>query len=288
MDISPAPLTSTADDPPQANHPAAGQHPTPVPAGGIFLDTSAGLRPISVGAGAGMVPQAVLPATGTPLTTEVFFKTLQMNTEHIIKSFTSNIGELSKRVEENTARIIEQSQVGIRNERALTEQRVEISVINTTLEALETGKIGANPNAVRPAALSDEYNKARRSIRLWPIPGVTEDDLWEGVGEFIHGPLGVSEAEVGQNDIEAIYRVHSLGSGDNVKDEALVVLKDKKIRDLMMVNSINLAECVDAAGRATAGTRMEVPADLLDTFRLLNRFGARLRARHGPGTKKAY
>ena len=29
-----------------------------------------------------------------------------------------------------------------------------------------------------------------------------------------------------------------------------------------------------------------VTADLLDTFRLLNRFGARLRARHGPGTKR--
>ena len=80
----------------------------------------------------------------------------------------------------------------------------------------------------------------------------------QGPAVLVEG-LGVSETDVGQNDIEAIYRVHSLGSGDNVKDEVLVVLKDKKIRDLIMVNSINLAECMDATGRATAGTRMEVP-----------------------------
>lgn len=39
-------------------------------------------------------------------------------------------------------------------------------------------------------------------------------------------------------------------------------------------------------GKPNAGIRIEVPGELSDTFRLLTRFGARLRARHGPGTKR--
>ena len=42
----------------------------------------------------------------------------------------------------------------------------------------------------------------------------------------------------------------------------------------------------DKEGRPTAGIRLEIPEELKDTFRLLARFGTRLRARHGDGTKR--
>ena len=35
-----------------------------------------------------------------------------------------------------------------------------------------------------------------------------------------------------------------------------------------------------------AGVRLEVPPELDDTFKLLSRFGTRLRARHGEGTRR--
>ena len=55
---------------------------------------------------------------------------------------------------------------------------------------------------------------------------------------------------------------------------------------MVMASSVNLASCVDETGKPTAGTRLELPAELMDTFRLLARFGTRLRARHGEGTRR--
>ena len=57
-------------------------------------------------------------------------------------------------------------------------------------------------------------------------------------------------------------------------------------RDILLSNSPHLSSFVDSAGRPTAGIRLEVPAELDDTFCLLARFGTRLRARHGEGTKR--
>ena len=59
-----------------------------------------------------------------------------------------------------------------------------------------------------------------------------------------------------------------------------------KKRDLTVVNSVNLSGRVDKSGKPTAGLRLEIPPELRDTFRLLSRFGTRLRARHGEGTKR--
>lgn len=108
--------------------------------------------------------------------------------------------------------------------------------------------------------------------------GSTQEQVWEAVGDFIHGPPGVSTSDVGKDDIPS--------HGDSVTDEVLVVLKDKNICDLLIVSSVNLAGEVNAGGRPTASTRIEVPPELMDTFRLLNRLGARLRVRHGAGTKR--
>ena len=53
-----------------------------------------------------------------------------------------------------------------------------------------------------------------------------------------------------------------------------------------MLSSTNLATCTDHEGKPTAGIRLEIPDELADSFCLLSRFGTRLRARHGPGTKR--
>ena len=71
-----------------------------------------------------------------------------------------------------------------------------------------------------------------------------------------------------------------------MRDEVLIVFNSAETRDTVMMRANQLAGRVDASGAPTAGIRLEVPPELVPTFRLLSRFGARLRARHGEGTKR--
>ena len=119
---------------------------------------------------------------------------------------------------------------------------------------------------------------ARRSVRLWLIRASSEEELWCGVGEFLHATLGIREDDMGQNDIEAITRVEHRPLLGNVSDE--VIVND------VFSSTPSLPNLIDAKGRPMAGIRLEVPSELSDTFRLLSRFGTWLRARHGLGTKR--
>ena len=108
-----------------------------------------------------------------------------------------------------------------------------------------------------------------------------------GTGEFIHDALKISECEVSQEDIESVVAVPDPRfPNSNVNNEALVTFYCPRKRDLLLSNSQYLSSFVDSAGRPTAGIRLEIPAELDDTIRLLARFGTRLRARHGEGTKR--
>ena len=221
------------------------------------------------------------------VTTDFLLKTLQMNTDQIIKAFTTNLGELAQKVEANSMCIHDQNCVLEKQGKDIAEQRDDIARISTRLERLEAGGEPRVPTVqIRRATHTEEYALARRSIRLWPVSGRTKEDLWGGVGDFIHGPLGVPECDVNQSDISEIKRVVEPPMNDSINNEVTVILRDKKIRDLLMVNSVNLAGMVDREGRPPAATRMVVPLELRDTFGLLQRFGASLRARHGPGTKR--
>lgn len=60
----------------------------------------------------------------------------------------------------------------------------------------------------------------------------------------------------------------------------------KRRVDDVFASANSLADAVDSEGRPTAGIRLEIPRELEDTFSLLSRFGTRLRARHGQGTKR--
>ena len=51
-------------------------------------------------------------------------------------------------------------------------------------------------------------------------------------------------------------------------------------RDVVVASSPNLSNLMDN-GVPTAGLRLEIPSKLMSQFRLLSRFGTRLRARHG-------
>ena len=130
----------------------------------------------------------------------------------------------------------------------------------------------------------DTYATARRSLRLWPIPGTTVQQLWEAVRSFLTTNLALG-TDVAEDDIEKIQRV-AIPSGPAVRLEALVTFKDARTRDIAMGAAGKLAPFMDMNGRSTAGMRMEVPAFLQQHFRILFRYGQNLRTRHGPGTRR--
>ena len=114
----------------------------------------------------------------------------------------------------------------------------------------------------------------------------SEDQLWERTGDFLQDRLLLGADRVCQEDIESIKKVGGQLPAAGVRDEVLVTFYSPEVRDTVMVNAKNLAGEVDSSGLPLAGVRLEIPPELGNTFRLLARFGTRLRARHGEGTTR--
>lgn len=72
------------------------------------------------------------------------------------------------------------------------------------------------------AALSPEYLMAWHSIRLWPVLGSNDEEVWENIGDFLHETLAISGDVLCQDDIEAIDRV---ASGRLAEDRKEVLVK---------------------------------------------------------------
>ena len=128
------------------------------------------------------------------------------------------------------------------------------------------------------------FNVARRSLRLWPVIGTTQEDLWRATRTFISITLGLGN-QVGEDMLESINKVE-IPSGPGVQNEVLVLFREVVIRDVVMGSAAKLAPMIDNDGKSTAGMRMEVPPRLRQDFRVLYKYGQTLRARHGPGTRR--
>ena len=213
---------------------------------------------------------------------QFFLQALKINREEIIQSFQANLGEMAGKVEAN-ATAITMNKDNIEKVKEKSDRHdTELERLTARVKVLETSK----PVVPDRVVLSESYLKARRSIRIWPVDGATEEELRGNAGEFLHGPLAIPEGDVGQDDVEDVSRVQDPLQPEIIRNEVVVRFKDRRTRDMVMASSVNLASCIDSGGRPTAGTRLELPDELKDTFRLLARFGTRLRARHGEGTKR--
>lgn len=58
-----------------------------------------------------------------------------------------------------------------------------------------------------------KYLWSRRLLRLWPIMGSTDKELWRSTGEFIHNILFVSDEDVTQEMIKVVRRTSSKTKG---------------------------------------------------------------------------
>ena len=232
--------------------------------------------------------QPTAPAQGPSpfITTDFLLKALKENTDHIVKLFSSNIGDLTQKVEENATRTSDNSAAIARQDAAIDGHETVIASLTSRVAALERGGPSSCSVTTSRAPLSREFTTAMRSVRLWPVPGISDQELWGNVGEFLHDVLKIPESELGQEDIELVNRVRTDALQDRVRDEVCVRFADKRKRDVVFAYANSLSGKFDSGGRPTAGIRLEIPDELMDTFRLLARFGTRLRARHGNGTKR--
>ena len=232
-------------------------------------------------------PVAASAGPSPAITIDILMNALKENRDFIIKSVNANINDLSRRVDANVNDIASNTTAITAHEAKLDSQRADLVRLEERVKAIEKGGVIPPASAQTKAVLSQEYMWARRSVRLWPIAGESEEEMWGEVGEFIHEILRVSTQDVSQDDIEAIRRpLGRAPPGAEDRKEVIVTFFDKWKRDAVTASSSNLSEMVDQTGRPTAGVRLEIPSELDDTFRMLTRFGTRLRARHGVGTKR--
>ena len=156
---------------------------------------------------------------------------MKKNTNDIIKSFTSHMSAMSSKVEENSQAISTNLAAIGRNTEMVMEQGAGLGRLEARVRALEQGHTRpARAVATRRAVLLDKYLVTRRSLRLWPITGMSVDDLWASVERFLGDKLSVPSKDLNLEDVELVRRVTDAAVPDSIHDEAIVVPRNSRIR----------------------------------------------------------
>lgn len=208
-----------------------------------------------------------------------------------LTTLSDNVSRIDRSVAENTTKLDEHEAIIKANQRSIANLKSELENGRSAfppLAAPSQGSLLADARATDASVptVSDRraFALARRSVRLWPVPGRTSQELWDAAGIFLGTRLGM-EGKLDKSMIDSISRPPS-PSGPGVTDEALVAFSDAAARDLVIGAASKLSTFIDAQGKATAGMRIEVPPFLEADFKLLFKYGRTLRFRHGPGTRR--
>ena len=78
----------------------------------------------------------------------------------------------------------------------------------------------------------ERFCMARRSIRVWPVPGATDDEVWREGVRFMREKMQVSEESLPASAIQAIRRTKTLRK-TRIRFEALIILTDRTFRDVI-------------------------------------------------------
>ena len=131
----------------------------------------------------------------------------------------------------------------------------------------------------------EQYNLARRTLRLWPVNGATEELIVTETLRFIRQKLMVDKADCRDVDVIRARRTRQPRRSPTQYEVAVVFL-DKHVRDVVASHGKNLAGFTDENGSSTAGVRLEYPGYLGREFRDLDWYGREMRQRHGKGTRR--
>ena len=114
-----------------------------------------------------------------------------------------------------------------------------------------------------------KFMEARRSLRLWPVPG---PDLGTGLHGFLQDRLKLDKGFIENLGLLKVERHYDPRSKNKKKDEALVKFRNKETRDVVRAAAPNLA-----GHGNSVGLRMQVPGHLLTNFKALENLGYQMR-----------
>ena len=130
-----------------------------------------------------------------------------------------------------------------------------------------------------------KYHNSRRSIRVWPIPGKSQDEISTSLKGFLFRVLKINQEDMGCLGIQWVERIRT-APRSKIKDEVRITFSSQFFRDEFASKGRLLGAEIDQEGRPTAGFRLDIPDFLAGDFKLLNEYGFRMRNVHGKETKK--
>ena len=125
---------------------------------------------------------------------------------------------------------------------------------------------------------SDRYWEARKCAKMSPIRGKSQEEMMEGVRDFIFNMLGVGDEDFDIGDVTGVRRIRSPGPG--IENECLVIFNSVERRDFVYSHARNLAGQPVVNGKRIYNLRMHVPSHLLECFRTLDQHGHLLKLRY--------
>ena len=140
-------------------------------------------------------------------------------------------------------------------------------------------------NGVWSVNQNEEFERAARSVRFWPIDGETTEQMSRNLDEFLKGGLLMEEHDLARVIVDDIQRVRPTYRAKQ-HDEILVTFRDREIRLLVLSYARNLAKYTDTNKKPTAGMRMEIPTHLQSIYKMLDSYGYNVQLKHGKGTRR--
>ena len=126
------------------------------------------------------------------------------------------------------------------------------------------------------------YEKARRSIRVWPIAGANKEEMMDSLKDFCMNALLLGDSNLG---VIGIDRARSSPRG-RAYLETVVEFEDADSRDRVFSCGPRLSGYRDKDDRPTCGLRLQIPGHLMTQFRTLEAFAYSHRNRHNGNVKK--
>ena len=135
----------------------------------------------------------------------------------------------------------------------------------------------------RVEAERKQFEKARKSVRIWPVEGTDTASLKTNVIDFCRNAL-LLQGELGITSVE---RARSSPRGRAFL-EAIVEFEDNVARDRVFACGPQLAGYRDKENKPTCGLRLQIPSHLMGQFRVLESYAFKYRNKHNQGEVKKH
>ena len=221
--------------------------------------------------------------------------------KHQMSTITTEISTAVSQVKDNS-RAIKENQEEIRSLRQDIAELKEVNSSSRVRDAVHSiikadRGLQSPSTTLRPTFLAGarcaeqekarikKYNNSRRSIRVWPIAGKTNDDISANLKTFLVSTLQMAPEDVVCLGIQWIDRIRSAPRA-RIKEEIRITFTNQYLRDEFASKGRLLSGEVDEEGKPTAGLRMDIPDFLAADFKTLSDYGFRMKNAHGKETRK--